>query len=172
MAFFQNELNNQLHGFLAFWLHRLSGSILHKFEKILDDYDLTHAQWCILQTIYQGTSTSPKDIAEYIGVDAGSISRSVERLVKKGFLIKEINPEDTRSVILKLSPDSQEIMIKILIIANEQELDWTTDLNKDEVATFINMVHKLLVHQGVELKGSRWKHQFKITQELQDKELS
>lgn len=54
-----------------------------------------------------------KELAGILKVDKSGVSRSVEELVKKGFVIREPSKTDRRSVILKLTDSGNDRFTKI-----------------------------------------------------------
>jgi len=67
-------------------------------------------------------------LAELLQVSAPSASTMVERLVEKGVLVREPDPEDRRKVIVTISPD--------MILITEQ-------IEKDIFSSFVDLVGKL-----------------------------
>jgi|GEM_PF-6197948 len=88
-------------------LGKLIGLVnLHK-EKLLNQYlvpfGITSAQFKVLVAIHYYDMNSPAEICKYLNINAGSMTRMVERLLKKRLLEKQTNPEDKRSVLLNLT---------------------------------------------------------------------
>jgi len=48
-------------------------------------------------------------LIEILGVDKSTVSKSVEKLVKIGIVVRENDPEDRRSIILRLSDKGQTV---------------------------------------------------------------
>jgi DNA-binding MarR family transcriptional regulator len=134
----------ELHGYTAFWLHRLSAEVLGRFESKLKDYDVTHAQWLILNVLYCETANVPLVIAKVIGIDAAAISRGADRLIEKGLVDKRANPGDNRSVTLALTKLGYAVMNETIAIADEQEKAWQACLSKSERLQFSETLNKLL----------------------------
>ena len=56
---------------VGFWLRVLSNGVSRTFEKSLQNYDVTVAQWMVLRALY-GRETSLIELSEAIGIDQGS----------------------------------------------------------------------------------------------------
>lgn len=52
-------------------------------------------------------------LIDILGVDKSTVSKSVEKLVKIGILVRENDPEDRRSIILRLSDKGQTLFNEI-----------------------------------------------------------
>lgn len=70
--------------------------------------DITAAQFKVLINIYKGT-TSPVVISKNLVMDAGAMSRMVDRMVKRELILRKPNPQDKRQVILALTEKGQVI---------------------------------------------------------------
>ena len=66
------------------------------------DTDITAAQFKVLISIYKGFN-SPLEVSKNLLMDAGAMSRMLERMVKRELILRNPNPEDKRQVILALT---------------------------------------------------------------------
>jgi len=90
---------------------------LHKEKLInqhLEPFDMTSAQFKVLVAIHFYEMTAPVDICHYLHINGGSMTRMIERLVKKGLLEKNINPEDKRGVLLNLTSIGDSLLAKCM----------------------------------------------------------
>jgi DNA-binding MarR family transcriptional regulator len=66
---------NNLKQHIGYWLNRLRSAVHQAFEKRLDAYAITIAQWCVLIALYDERADSVNGLAKYIEIDKASISR-------------------------------------------------------------------------------------------------
>ncbi|WP_039056513.1 MarR family transcriptional regulator [Enterobacter sp. Bisph1] len=64
--------------------------------------DITAPQFKVLISIYKGFN-SPVEVSKNLLMDAGAMSRMLERMVKRDLIVRSTNPEDKRQVILELT---------------------------------------------------------------------
>lgn len=97
---------NKLH--LALLIHLANQ---HK-DQLLTHYisggDITAAQFKVLITIDKGVS-SPVEISRRLMMDAGAMSRMIDRMVKRDLVLRATHPQDKRQVVLTLSEKGHEI---------------------------------------------------------------
>lgn len=136
--------HQHLEDYVAFRVHRLSAQVLRRFEKSLLQHGVTHAQWLVLFVLHQKLANVPRAIAEEVGIDAGAISRVIDRLVLKRFVSKHPNLDDKRSITLKLTVAGEALMVKLVEIANQQEAAWLTPISQKERMQFEAALNKLL----------------------------
>jgi DNA-binding MarR family transcriptional regulator len=70
--------------------------------------DLTFPQYNALMAVRDAGEVSVKHLAERLQVSPPSASTMVDRLVEMGLLERQPNPNDRRSVLIRLSPIGNE----------------------------------------------------------------
>ncbi|MDI9311507.1 MAG: MarR family transcriptional regulator [Limnohabitans sp.] len=117
-------------------MEKINNTIFYTLEKSIKTYrqfaqkeisakgiDITIDQWLVLKTIQEDSSISQQQLAVKVFKDFASITRMIELLVKKGYLIRNFHKEDRRRFELILSAEGVTI-IKLLqpIIQNNREV--------------------------------------------------
>ena len=83
--------------------HKWHGLIKNKLRTI----DLTHPQFVVLTTLAallcQQEWVSQPDIAQFSDMDVMTVSQIIRLLVKKGLIMREVHPKDSRANIILLT---------------------------------------------------------------------
>ena len=83
--------------------HKWHGLIKNKLRTI----DLTHPQFVVLTTLAailrQQDWVSQTDIARFSDMDVMTVSQIIRLLVKKGLIMREVHPKDSRANIILLT---------------------------------------------------------------------
>ena len=90
--------------------------------------EITLSQCQTIVEIGRAGTMSVNLLAETLGVDKSTVSRSVDKLVNNGVLVRDTDPEDRRGVILCLSDKGQSVF---------EELEKRTILYFEEVVAAI-----------------------------------
>jgi len=69
---------------------------------------ITHSQWFVLTMIEHFKKTNIKDIAEAMEMSSSAATQLVDVLVQSGYVTRQEDPKDRRSVQLELSPKGEE----------------------------------------------------------------
>lgn len=77
------------------------------------DHDITIDQWLTLKTIHDNPGISQKEIAERVFKDQASITRIIDALVQKGFLVRESSEHDRRRFDLELSRQGDLVLSEL-----------------------------------------------------------
>lgn len=95
---------------VGYLLKRVLMSIVYQADKRLGLHDLTSAQWSPLMRLrMQGTATVA-ELARWSQIDAGAMTRLLDRLEKKGLCKRARSTEDRRVVMVELTPEGEAAM--------------------------------------------------------------
>jgi DNA-binding MarR family transcriptional regulator len=94
---------------VAYLMKRVLSSFIQQAELRLEPHDLTHAQW---QPLFKLRNAKTKtlavaELARELQMDAGAMTRLLDRLEKKGLCKRVRSTEDRRVVMVELTPDGE-----------------------------------------------------------------
>jgi len=95
--------------------------------------DVTMAQLKIMMIIYLGGATRMSVLAEKLGVSLPTVTKSVDRLVARGVVTREDDPEDRRVVLCRLTEDGQKMIIQLWQSARERTRKLLSALSASEL---------------------------------------
>jgi DNA-binding MarR family transcriptional regulator len=84
--------------------------VLPQMEDMFEDAELTFSQWTTLVALHDGHITNASDLAHNICHDAGSLTRLLDQLEKRGFITRTRSKSDRRVITLALSPRGHAIV--------------------------------------------------------------
>lgn len=90
-------------------LKRVMASLRRAIDERMEQHGLTDAQWGPLLVMHQGRGSTPAEIARELGIDTGSMTRTLDRLEDKGFLQRARCADDRRVVKLELTAEGQRV---------------------------------------------------------------
>jgi DNA-binding MarR family transcriptional regulator len=86
-------------------LHQLSRYFTNKVNQTLKPFGLYNAQWSVIFVLRKNGSMTQKEICTYLSVEAPPLTRTVQRLVKQGF-VKQVQGKDKREKYIELTEDA------------------------------------------------------------------
>ncbi|WP_370416080.1 MarR family winged helix-turn-helix transcriptional regulator [Streptomyces fradiae] len=116
---------------LGYWLRRLSDEVHGRFERELAEHGVTVSQWGVLITVHRGDATTTREVARYLGIDAGAVSRLVDRLAAKGLMTREPDPASRRTLRLALTETGRDLAPRLAEIADRNDAHFFADLGPD-----------------------------------------
>ena len=87
--------------------------LFKNLESSLQPYDLTANQWAPLLALAHGRCNTVAGCAKETGIDNGAMTRMLDRLEAKGFLIRQRSKNDRRVVNVTLTAKGRKIAMDI-----------------------------------------------------------
>ena len=115
----------------------IAGAILNN-QRIADRLGINYTDQQVLNLVDLLSDAKPGDIGRLIGLTTGGVTLALDRLEQAGYVRRERNPEDRRSVIIRMLPErrrkileqhqtANQIMAKIFSAYRERELELILD---------------------------------------------
>ena len=90
---------------VGYLMKRVMMSVVYQVDKRLDVHELTSAQWGPLMRLQTTGGSTVAELARWLNVDAGAMTRLLDRLEKKGLCKRVRSTEDRRVVKVELTPE-------------------------------------------------------------------
>jgi DNA-binding MarR family transcriptional regulator len=94
---------------VGYLMRRILSSVASAVEQELESTGLTHAQWIPLFKMHVHPGTTVAELARRCELDAGAMTRLLDRLEAKGLCRRERSTEDRRVVNLQLTAQGREV---------------------------------------------------------------
>ena len=98
---------------VGYLMKRVMLSIVSQVDTRLDAHDLTSAQWGPLMRLQTTGPSTVAELARWLHVDAGAMTRLLDRLEKKGLCKRVRSTEDRRVVMVELTPEGEAAMVEV-----------------------------------------------------------
>jgi DNA-binding MarR family transcriptional regulator len=92
---------------VGYLMKRIMMSVVYQVDKRLDVHELTSAQWGPLMRLRTTGGSTVAELARWLQVDAGAMTRLLDRLEKKGLCKRVRSTEDRRVVQVELTPEGE-----------------------------------------------------------------
>lgn len=140
--------NSYLQDRVGFWLRRLSNEMHNAFLAKLEKVDISIPEWCVLNILFHDKQAVPSSIAEQVGIDRGAISRTVEKLVQRGFIERGVG-QDRRNTPLELTKKARELIPKLIQMAEVNDQEFFSMLESKEKKVLQHILYKIAYHIGI-----------------------
>jgi DNA-binding MarR family transcriptional regulator len=118
--------------------------LLPQMETLFADQELSFSQWTTLVALHSGITTAG-DLAHNICHDAGSLTRLVDEMVKRGLVTRGRSETDRRVVTLSLTRRGEDLVEKLAPRMMEFWNQLLSGFSHGEVDTLINLLTRLLL---------------------------
>ena len=92
---------------VGYLMRRILSTVSQEVERELEPSGLTNAQWVPLLKLYMGIASTVAELARECMLDAGSMTRLLDRLETKGLVRRVRSNEDRRIVNLELTSEGR-----------------------------------------------------------------
>ena len=93
------ELDRQV----CFALSVASRSVVSLYRPLLEPMGLTHPQYLVMLALWQHEPLSQRDLSRLLQLDPGTLSPLLKRLETSGYVVRQRDPADERSLALTLT---------------------------------------------------------------------
>ena len=101
---------------VCFALAVASRTVIGLYRPILEPMGLTHPQYLVMLALWQHGSLSLRELTELVSNDAATLSPLVRRLEDSGYVRRERDPDDERSLRITLTPQGRQLRKQALDI--------------------------------------------------------
>ncbi|MEN6553931.1 MAG: MarR family transcriptional regulator [Methanobacterium sp.] len=113
-------------------------------ETLLKIYkNLTIAEASAIYAIGPDEPKTMKQIAETLGVAVSTPTRTIDRLLEKGFVNRKVGEKDRRKLLIELTPKGKKLLVDI----DKENLEITKKMLKglsdEEIETFKEILFKI-----------------------------
>ena len=100
-------------GSMAYLMRRIGIMLIAEVDHRLQALGLTHAQWAPLMLISKGKASTQAELARELSLDAGALTRTLDRLEAKGLCRRMRSTEDRRAVHIELTPEGVQAIAPV-----------------------------------------------------------
>lgn len=107
-----------------YYNHRLSG------------YDLTVPKALLLLEISPDKGENPTSLADKLDLESSSMTGLLDRLEKRGLIVRKPDPHDRRGILIFLTPEGQSARERIRTLVDELDRKLQEAIPAEDVKTF------------------------------------
>ena len=138
----------------AYLMKRILTLMAAEVDEALEPQGLTSAQWVPLLKLHMGDASTVAELARECQLDAGAMTRTLDRLEAKGLLARVRSSEDRRVVNLELTKEGREAARQIPKVLCKVQNAFLQGLKVEEWEQLKSLLTRILAN-GTKLQGSR-----------------
>ena len=119
-----------------------------RIKKILDPYDISHAQFVILANVlwFEGIKQTPTQIliAKSTKLDKMTVSKSLKKLVAENYVKRAEHKKDTRAKSVSLTSKGKAMTSKLVPMIEKIDEDFFGVMSKTNQQLFIKILADLV----------------------------
>ena len=123
----------------ATYFERAARTVLRQFELSIADFDVLNT----LRRVGDRPGSKPTDLARSALITTGAMTARLDRLEHAGLIIRALDPDDRRGVLVRLTSQGSKIArqaLQELIAANEAFLEPLSPGQRDAIASALRQL--------------------------------
>jgi len=105
-----------LHQCINFLLSSSQHTVFQHLNSQLSEHQITPAQYGILNVLWEHKTLSPKQICEFLYLEASTVSCILDRMQKNDLITRSIDPQDRRTIVVEATPKGQSLQQPVEVI--------------------------------------------------------
>jgi DNA-binding MarR family transcriptional regulator len=137
---------NSIHALAYFNLLKTGGWVEEKVKNALKPFNLTHVQLNALHILFDNDPepVSANELKKRILVSNPDVTRLLDRLVKKGYVVRKTCPENRRKIDIILTDSGRDLFVKAHHSARQASGDFfENQITEDEASELRRILHKI-----------------------------
>ena len=137
---FDMELNQCIN----FMLNAAQNTVFQYFSHKLSQYNITPAQYGVLNCLWSYGELTPKRISELLFLEASSISGILDRMQKNDLIERNIHPDNRRVIIVTSTMKADSLRHHLEDIVREMNIKYMAALSDEEKQIFTSALKKII----------------------------
>jgi DNA-binding MarR family transcriptional regulator len=125
-------------------LHRATHATLHALARDLGDLDLTSSETNVLAVLADGHPRAVGMLAAATATRSTTLTNVLDRLVVRGLVVREVDPEDRRSFVVVLTDSGRETAAAVDAAVQRLERAALSLVGQRELAGFQAVLEALM----------------------------
>ena len=139
------RLKNQL----CFPLYLCSKELVRRYQPLLEGINLTYTQYVVMMYFWEMDSASAKDLSRAVLLDPSTLTPVLKKLEQKGYLSRQRDPQDERSLVVALTEEGAALRDRALSIP--ERIGGCVGLTREEAVQLGGLIWKVLTNIEKEL---------------------
>lgn len=129
---------------VAYLVSRVFNAFTQELERQFEPSGLTNAQWKPLFKLSTGEVSTVAELARVCTLDAGGMTRMLDRLEAKGLCQRERSSEDRRVVKLALTDAGREAAKVVPQVLSQVQNNYLAGFSEEEWTTLKDLLRRVL----------------------------
>ena len=131
---------------MGYLMRQILNGFAQQIEAQLAHTELTNAQWIPLFKLYMGKASTVAELARECQLDAGAMTRTLDRLEGKGLCRRERSASDRRVVNITLTDEGRTAAAEIPHVLSRVQNANLSGFSADEFETLKGYLRRLLAN--------------------------
>jgi DNA-binding MarR family transcriptional regulator len=133
---------------LGYFLSTARNVLAGRIDRAVAPLGLTSSQIGVILLLWFERARTPNEMSRVLSYDTGSMTRMLDRLEKKGFLVRQRSQSDRRVVELALTQQGRDAAQQLPDLIAAVMTEQLRGFAPDEVTTLVNLLQRFIANDG------------------------
>lgn len=129
--------------YICFKLSRAMRKVQRYYEVNLASLEITPVQFYVLSSLWETDGVKFKELAQKLSMDGATLTGILDRLERLGFVTREDDPEDRRSLLVFLAEKAKLHRGEFCHLAETLDNEIRNQFDGEDFATFSRMLDQI-----------------------------
>ena len=134
---------------IGYLMRRVLSGLAHEIELQLEPSDLTNAQWLPLLKLFMCQGSTVAELARGCELDAGAMTRLLDRLEAKGLCRRVRSVADRRVVNIELTEEGRAAAVGIPVVLSGVQNACLAGFSADEFETLKGFLRRMVSNAAI-----------------------
>jgi DNA-binding MarR family transcriptional regulator len=128
-------------------VHRLSRRLNQWYDRQLADLDISTNEYLVISELARSPGhapMTPSQLAAATNIAPSSKTHRLDRLVERGLITREQDPDNRTRVLIRLSDAGYALFVEVIRQSDTLESDVLGGLSDDEIETMASLLEKVI----------------------------
>lgn len=125
------------------WLAKLTREYRKEFDRELAPLRLNASNYYFILKIRENNQLAQEKLIALTGLSGSNVTRTTQKLIDLGFVMREKNEHDRRGFLLELTAKGNDVYQQIIKNVKRAQTNFLSLLSSAEQKTFENLLDKL-----------------------------
>jgi DNA-binding MarR family transcriptional regulator len=133
---------------LGYFLSTARNVLAGRIDRAVAPLGLTSSQIGVILLLWFERARTPNEMSRVLSYDTGSMTRMLDRLEKKGFLVRQRSQSDRRVVELVLTDQGREAAQQLPDLIAAVMTEQLRGFEPEEVTTLVNLLQRFIANDS------------------------
>lgn len=133
----------RLNDSFGFILNKVNTKLKNELLQRLKEHDVTPEQWAILNCLWEQDGITPKVLADLTFKDKPNTNRILEKLIRKGLVVRKAHPVDKRAFQMFLTESGWALREQLIPQVKQLLAKAAAGIEPDKVAEMKKLLNQI-----------------------------
>lgn len=133
----------RLNDSFGFILNKVNTKLKNELLQRLKEHDVTPEQWAILNCLWEQEGITPKELADLTFKDKPNTNRILEKLIRKGLVVRKAHPVDKRAFQMFLTESGWALREQLIPQVKQLLAKAAAGIEPDKVAEMKKLLNQI-----------------------------